>query len=67
MTRDLAIVESFVTNEGVSDEMAALEFYETNELLGQIDNWCGPNTQCLIHAGMPQSYIRTADRQRSMT
>ena len=31
-----------------------LEFYETTELAGQFDNWCGPNTSCLL------AYMRTA-------
>lgn len=48
VTREMAIVESFVTNEGVTGEIPTLQFYETNELLGQVDNWCGPNVQCLL-------------------
>lgn len=54
VTRELAIVESFVTNEAPSGELASLQFYETNELLGQIDNWCGPNLECLL------AFCRTA-------
>ncbi|MBL8175458.1 MAG: DUF1698 domain-containing protein, partial [Bryobacterales bacterium] len=48
VTRDMAIVESFVTAEQVTGALPALEFYETNELLGQFDNWCGPNPECLL-------------------
>lgn len=48
VTTDMAIVESFVTNEEITSDPPALEFYETTELLGQADNWCGPNIQCLL-------------------
>jgi tRNA (mo5U34)-methyltransferase len=48
VTRDVAIVESFVTTEAVTGALPVLEFYETNELLGQFDNWCGPNAECLL-------------------
>jgi tRNA (mo5U34)-methyltransferase len=54
VTSDMAIVESFVTNESATAELPSLEFYETSELLGQIDNWCGPNVQCLL------AFCRTA-------
>jgi tRNA (mo5U34)-methyltransferase len=49
LTTEGAFVESFVTDTG-PDPVApcTLEFYETNELGGQIDNWCGPNTNCLM-------------------
>jgi tRNA (mo5U34)-methyltransferase len=55
LTTDLALVESFVTDDGSS--LAAppvMEFYETSELVGRFDNWCGPNTSCLL------SFCRTA-------
>ena len=44
-----------------------MEFYETDELGGQIDNWCGPTTQCLIAmaraAGFPRvDFKYAADR-----
>lgn len=48
VTKEMAIVESFVTNETITQDPPAMEFYETTELLGQADNWCGPNIQCLL-------------------
>ena len=49
LTREAAFVESFVTDSGPDPGgPCTLEFYETNELGGQIDNWCGPNTNCLM-------------------
>ena len=49
LTTEAAFVESFVTDAGPDPSApCTLEFYETNELGGQIDNWCGPNTNCLM-------------------
>lgn len=49
LTTEAAFVESFVTDAGPDPgATCTLEFYETNELGGQIDNWCGPNTNCLM-------------------
>jgi tRNA (mo5U34)-methyltransferase len=53
ITREAAFVESYVTDgtapTGDSSPVPnLLEFYETTELGGQIDNWCGPNTKCLL-------------------
>jgi tRNA (mo5U34)-methyltransferase len=45
LTTDTACVESFVTDDGSSP--CAMEFYETDELGGQIDNWFGPSVKCL--------------------
>lgn len=70
VTRELAIVESFVTNEALSGEPPVLQFYETNELLGQIDNWCGPNLECLIAfcrtAGFARPELIRVNRQRAL-
>ena len=45
ITRDTACVESFVIDDGAAP--CTLEFYETDELGGQIDNWFGPSVKCL--------------------
>src|SRR5579862_8443129 len=47
MCRDMACIESFVTDSATSG-IPSLEFYETAELRGQLDNWCGPNIACLL-------------------
>jgi tRNA (mo5U34)-methyltransferase len=44
ITRDTAFVESFVTDDGSAP--CSMEFYETDQLGGQIDNWFGPSVQC---------------------
>src|SRR5580700_11424053 len=49
LTTEAAFVESFVTDAGPDPAApCTLEFYETDELGGQIDNWCGPNMNCLM-------------------
>jgi len=52
LTRDIALVESFVTDSGTWQEhqgdIPTMEFYETDELGGQLDNWIGPTVGCLL-------------------
>jgi tRNA (mo5U34)-methyltransferase len=52
LTTDVAIVESFVTDgdtwEQHSEEIPMMEFYETDELGNQLDNWIGPRVGCLL-------------------
>jgi len=51
LTTDVAIVESFVidgpTWRGDRNDIPRLEFYETDELNGQFDNWFGPSVGAL--------------------
>ena len=55
LTTDMACIESLVTDDPPQpDAIPLLEFYETTELGGQFDNWCGPNTSCLL------AFLRTA-------
>jgi tRNA (mo5U34)-methyltransferase len=55
LTRDLACVESLVIDDPPQPAaIPLLEFYENTELGGQFDNWCGPNTACLL------AFLRTA-------
>jgi tRNA (mo5U34)-methyltransferase len=53
MCRDMACIESFVTDAD-PHSVPMMEFYETNELRGQADNWVGPNLSCLL------AFCRTA-------
>ena len=52
LTTDTAIVESFVIDSGTwrdhQDEVPIMEFYETDELGNQLDNWIGPSVSCLM-------------------
>lgn len=52
LTKDLACVDTFVSNDG--DPRPRMEFYEHEELGGQTDNWVGPNVPCLL------AFCRTA-------
>src|SRR5581483_4894994 len=54
LTTDIACVESFVTDDGDLSAAPRMEFYETDELVGRMDNWVGPNTSCLM------AFCRTA-------
>jgi tRNA (mo5U34)-methyltransferase len=49
LARDSVFIESFVADGlGERSDACTMEFYETDELGGQIDNWCGPTTKCLM-------------------
>jgi tRNA (mo5U34)-methyltransferase len=53
VTTEAAFVESYVTDGAAPADDSSpapnlLEFYETNELGGQVDNWWGPNLRCLL-------------------
>ena len=52
LTSDTAIVESFVTDADTwrehLEEVPTMEFYETDELGNQLDNWIGPSVGCLL-------------------
>jgi tRNA (mo5U34)-methyltransferase len=59
LTRDTAFVESFVSDpvEGMS-ESCSMEFYEIDELGGQIDNWFGPTAKCLMALCRAAGFVR---------
>jgi tRNA (mo5U34)-methyltransferase len=59
LTKDVAFVESMVTDDGPDangqfKDPPAMQFYERDELLGRFDNWVGLNTPCLL------AFCRTA-------
>jgi tRNA (mo5U34)-methyltransferase len=71
LTKDTAFVESFVTDDGSASGTAActMEFYETNELGGQIDNWFGPSVQCAAalcrSAGFARVHLEYVSERRA--
>jgi tRNA (mo5U34)-methyltransferase len=73
LTTEAAFVESFVTDTGPDPAApCTMEFYETNELGGQIDNWCGPNTNCLMALCRAAGFARVVfehktDRRAGLT
>ncbi len=75
VTRDMALIESFVTNEALvyengKTDLPTMEFYETNELLGEVDNWVGPNIQCMLAfcrtAGFARPELHEVKEQRAV-
>jgi len=55
LTRDMAIVESHVCDAAARQTgVPTLEYYETDELGLQYDNWFGPSVECLL------AFCRTA-------
>jgi tRNA (mo5U34)-methyltransferase len=71
VTRDTAYVESFVSDTS-ENAKPTLEFYETDELAGQIDNWFGPNRSCLAalcrSAGFAEvEFSHVMDRRAAFT
>ena len=76
LTNDTAFVESFVNDAlpaaDARDGACLLEFYERDELGGQIDNWFGPNTQCLMALCRSAGFARVnleyfSDRRAGVT
>ena len=69
VTRGEAFIESYVIDDKPDPERCFLEFYETDELGGQIDNWCGPTTACLMamarSAGFPRVEFKYVDSRRA--
>jgi tRNA (mo5U34)-methyltransferase len=63
LARDTVLVESFVCDGHLSEaERVAngcyMEFYETDELGGQIDNWVGPTANCLAAMCRSAGFVR---------
>jgi tRNA (mo5U34)-methyltransferase len=75
IAKDTAFVESFVIDDGAlagESGRSVMEFYETDELGGQIDNWFGPNTRCLLAMCRSAGFARvsleyTGDRRAGVT
>jgi len=59
LTRETAFVESFVTDSpDAPSDACSLEFYETDQLGGQIDNWFGPTAKCLLALCRSAGFVR---------
>jgi len=59
LTKRTAFVESFVSDSvDALSESCSLEFYETDELGGQIDNWFGPTVKCLQALCRSAGFVR---------
>ena len=59
LTRETAFVESFVTDSpDAPSDACTLEFYETDQLGGQIDNWFGPTAKALVALCRSAGFVR---------
>ncbi len=63
LARDAVLVESFVCDAHLSEadrnsNGCYMEFYETDELGGQIDNWVGPTVNCLAAMCRAAGFVR---------
>jgi SAM-dependent methyltransferase len=58
VTRGAAFIESYVIDDEPDAERCHMEFYETSELGGQIDNWCGPTLSCLMAMARSAGFAR---------
>lgn len=59
LTKETAFVESFVSDplDRMSDA-CSMEFYEADDLGGQIDNWYGPTARCLMALCRSAGFVR---------
>jgi len=68
VTKDMAFIESYVTDEAVGGP-TVMEFYEKDELAAQLDNWIGPTAECMLAlcrtAGFPRVEVTTIVEQRA--
>lgn len=58
MTHEFALIETHVIDNARALNFPALEFYEWDELGGQYDNWCGPNTKGLLAMTRSAGFVR---------
>jgi tRNA (mo5U34)-methyltransferase len=70
LTRDLAIVESYVADDpSAVANYPRMEFYEHDELGEQLDNWFGPSAECVLAlcrtAGFARAELRDVTDERA--
>ena len=69
LSTDLVLIESFVIQPEERQIPSVMEFYESTELGGQVDNWCGPSPECLVSmcrsAGFAQVELKDITNQRA--
>jgi tRNA (mo5U34)-methyltransferase len=69
LSTDLVLIESFVIQAEKRQIPTVMEFYESTELGGQVDNWCGPSPECLVSmcrsAGFAQVELKDITNQRA--
>jgi hypothetical protein len=64
VTKEMAIVDSFVLRDNFDPQATpVLEFYETDEMEGQTDNWVAPNLACLMAMSRTAGFARVELRK----
>jgi len=64
VTKEMAIVDSFVLRDNFDQNATPkMEFYETDEMEGQTDNWCAPNLACLMAMSRTAGFARVELRK----
>jgi tRNA (mo5U34)-methyltransferase len=62
LATDVAVIETFVTDgdtwQEYQGEIPTLEFYETDELNGQMDNWFGPSVGAVLAMCRAAGFVR---------
>jgi SAM-dependent methyltransferase len=59
VTLESAFIESYVTDSSNKpSDVSSMNFYEIDELGGQIDNWWGPTTKCLLAMCRSAGFVR---------
>jgi len=62
LTRETAIIDSFVIDgderSHIDSPLPFCEFYETDELGGNLDNWFGPTIECLLAFCRSAGFVR---------
>ena len=74
LTTEIAIVETFVTDganwQDHGNDIPTMEFYETTELNGNMDNWAGPTVGCVLAmcraAGFARVELIAADPENAV-
>jgi len=59
VTRDTAIIASYVIDKIIETDSPVMEFYPFDELGGQYDNWWGPNTECMVKMTNTAGFAQT--------
>jgi tRNA (mo5U34)-methyltransferase len=58
VTSEAAVIETHAIDQILSSDHPVMEFYETDELGGQYDNWWGPNLACLVAMARASGFAR---------
>lgn len=62
LTRETAVIESFAIDAPTwteyPDRIPWMEFYETDELGGLLDNWNGPSVSCIVSMARAAGFAR---------